>query len=166
MLVHAPCAPGQHINEDWPVDPKWDYPQSKVQTEQLLLSGRGSVPVVVLRIAGVYTDRCESVPLAHQIQRIYQHKLTSKVFPGDTSTGQSFVHFDDVVEALRATGARRKELPPDAVILIGEAEPLSYRELQRMLAAHIHGGSRLGDDRDSEGGRQGRRVGTRPDSGR
>jgi nucleoside-diphosphate-sugar epimerase len=138
MLVHAPAAPGEHINEDSAVDPKWDYPQSKVQTEQLIHAGRGSVPAVLLRIAGVYTDRCESLPLAHQIQRIYERRLTSKVFPGDTSTGQSFVHLDDVVEALRATVARRKELPPEAVVLIGEPEPLSYDQLQRALAALIH----------------------------
>jgi nucleoside-diphosphate-sugar epimerase len=139
MLVHAPCAPGQHINEDWPVDPKWDYPRSKVETEQLILAGHGSVPVVLLRIAGVYTDRCESIPLAHQIQRIYERRLTAKVFPGDTSTGQSFVHLDDVVEAFRATVARRKQLPREAVMLIGEPDPMSYDDLQRTLASLIHG---------------------------
>jgi nucleoside-diphosphate-sugar epimerase len=139
MLVHAPCAPGQHIDEDSPLDPKWDYPQSKVRTEQLIRAERGRVPAVLLRIAGVYTDGCESIPLAHQIQRINERRLASKVFPGDISSGQSFVHLDDVVEALRATVTRRAELPDDAIILIGEPEPLSYDELQRTLAWLIHG---------------------------
>jgi nucleoside-diphosphate-sugar epimerase len=139
MLVHAPCQPGQHITETSPVEPKWDYPQSKAQTEQLIRSQRGNVPAVLLRIAGVYTDRCQSVPLAHQIQRIYERRLTSKVFPGDTSTGQSFVHLDDVVEALRATVARRKDLPEEAIILIGESDTLGYDDLQRTLATLIHG---------------------------
>jgi nucleoside-diphosphate-sugar epimerase len=139
MLVHAPCAPGEHINEDSPVDPRWDYPLSKVQTEQLILAQRGNLPVVLLRIAGVYTDQCRSIPLAHQMQRIYERRLTAKVFPGDTATGQSFVHLDDVVEALRATVARRATLPPQTVILIGEPEPLSYDELQQAFGAHIHG---------------------------
>jgi nucleoside-diphosphate-sugar epimerase len=139
MLVHAPCEPGQRINEDWPLDPKWDYPQSKAQTEQLIVRERGPVPVVLLRIAGVYTDRCESVPIANQIQRIYERRLTSKVFPGDTSRGQSLVHLDDVVGAFRAAVVRRASLPHEAAILIGEPDPLSYDELQRLLAAHIHG---------------------------
>jgi nucleoside-diphosphate-sugar epimerase len=138
MLVHAPCAPGHHIDEDSPIDPKWDYPQSKVQAEQRIVAGR-SGPGVLLRIAGVYTDHCESVPLAHQIQRIYERRVTSRVFPGDTSTGQSFVHLNDVVAALRATVARRAVLPPVAVILIGERDPISYDELQRTLAWLIHG---------------------------
>src|SRR5918996_1891718 len=139
MLVHAPCEPGEHINEDWPIDPKWDYPQSKVQTEQLIRAEHERVPVVLLRIAGVYTDHCQSIPLAHQMQRIYERRLTSKVFPGNTSTGQSFAHLDDVVEAFRATVARRATLPREAVNLIGEPDPLSYDDLQRAFAGHIHG---------------------------
>jgi nucleoside-diphosphate-sugar epimerase len=142
MLVHTPSAPGHRINESSPVDPKWDYPQSKVDTENLLRSEHGPVPIVLLRIAGVYTDRCESIPLAHQIQRIYERRLTSKVFPGDTSAGQAFVHLDEVVEALRATVAHRRELPPEATVLIGEAETFSYEELQQTLARLIH------DERD------------------
>jgi nucleoside-diphosphate-sugar epimerase len=120
MLVHAPCPPGQYITEDSPVDPSWAYPRPKVQTEQLILAKHESVPAALLRIAAVYTDRCESLPLAHQIQRIYEQRLTSRVFLGDISTGQSFVHLDDVVDAFRATVARRAELPGEVVILIGE----------------------------------------------
>jgi nucleoside-diphosphate-sugar epimerase len=141
MLVHAPCEPGQHIGEDWPVDPKWDYPQSKAQTEQVILGQRGPIPAVLLRLAGVYTDRCESVPIANQIQRIYERRLTSKVFPGDISRGQSFVHLDDIVDAFRATVARRATLQPESTLLIGEPDPLSYDEIQRLLAKHIHGES-------------------------
>jgi nucleoside-diphosphate-sugar epimerase len=139
MLVHAPCTPGAHIDESSPLDPKWDYPQSKVQTEHAILAEHENTPVVILRIAGVYTDQCHSVPLAHQMQRLYERRLTAKVFPGDTSTGQSFVHLDDVVEALGATVVRRKTLPPQSVILIGERDPLSYDELQRAFAEQIHG---------------------------
>jgi len=37
---------------------------------------------VLLRVAGVYDDYCHSLPLSHQIQRIYERALTSHVFPG------------------------------------------------------------------------------------
>src|ERR687892_2919244 len=52
MLVHAPCEPGERINEDWPLDPKWDYPKSKVSTEDLIRRERGDIRAVSLRIAG------------------------------------------------------------------------------------------------------------------
>jgi nucleoside-diphosphate-sugar epimerase len=139
MLLHAPRDPGQRINEDWPLDPKWDYPKSKVRTEQLIRAQHDSIPVVLLRIAGVYDDHAHSIPLANQMQRIYERKLTSHVFPGSTSHGQAFVHLDDLVEALWLTVQKRRELPPELVLLIGENETLSYDELQQTFAHLIHG---------------------------
>jgi nucleoside-diphosphate-sugar epimerase len=139
MLVHAPGRPGQHINEDTRLEATWDYPKSKIDTERLLSEQRGRMPVVLLRLAGVYTDDCQSVPIAHQIQRIYERDLTSRVFPGDTDAGQSFVHLDDAVESIRLCIDRRGQLPPVLPLLIGEQDVMSYRELQNALGELIHG---------------------------
>jgi nucleoside-diphosphate-sugar epimerase len=138
-LVHAPSAPGKHINEDSPLEPKWPYPESKVKTEQVIHAERGKIPAVILRIAGVYTDLCDSIPLAQQIQRIYEHDITAYIFPGDLSTGrQAFVHNDDVVDSIVLAIARRKALPPEVTLLIGEPESLSYDELQRAFGRLIN----------------------------
>ena len=138
MLVHAPTEPGRPINENWPLDPKWDYPKSKVTTEQLIREQHGDIPVVLLRIAGVYDDDCHSIPLAHQIQRIFERRLVSRVFPGDTSRGQSFIHLDDLVDALVRLVERRADLPHEQVLLIGEPETVSYDELQRAFGRLLH----------------------------
>lgn len=138
MLVHAPAEPGRFINEDSAIEPKWDYPKSKVATEKLILQNRGNMPAVLLRIAGVYDDCGHSIPLAHQMQRIYERTITSKVFPGDISRGQSFVHLEDLVDAIEKAVERRKRLPQEQVVLIGEPETLSYEELQRQLGRLIH----------------------------
>lgn len=139
MLVHARCEPEQRINEDWPLEPKWDYPRSKVKTEQLIRAERGDIPVVLLRIAGVYDDLCHSIPLSHQIQRIYERRLTSRVFPGDISHGQAFLHLDDLVEAFGLLAQRRAQLPSELTLLLGEPETLSYDALQRAFGQLIHG---------------------------
>ncbi len=139
MLVHAPCEPGQRINEDWPLEPKWAYPKSKVETETLIRAERGSLPVVLLRIAGVYNDRCHSIPLAHQIQRIYERKLVSHVFPGHIAHGQSFLHLDDLIEAFVLLIKRRAQLPSELPLLVGEAETLTYDELQHQFGRLNHG---------------------------
>jgi nucleoside-diphosphate-sugar epimerase len=139
MLVHSPCEPGQRINEDWPLEPKWDYPKSKVETEKLILSDRREFPVVLLRIAGVYNDRCHSIPLAHQIQRIYERKLVSHLFPGHIAHGQSFLHLDDLIEAFRLIVQRHRQLPAELPLLVGEPETLSYDELQHQFGRLIHG---------------------------
>jgi nucleoside-diphosphate-sugar epimerase len=139
MLVHRPAEPGQFINEDWPLGPTWAYPESKVRTEQLIHEERGDIPAALLRIAGVYGDRCHSIPLAHQIQRIYERQLTSHIYSGSTSHGQSFMHLDDLVDAIELVVGRRAALPPELPILLGEPEPLSYDEIQHTLARLIHG---------------------------
>jgi nucleoside-diphosphate-sugar epimerase len=139
MLIHRPAEPGQFINEDWPIEPTWAYPESKVRTEKLIHDERGAIPAVLLRISGVYDDLCHSIPLAHQMQRINERQLTSRIYSGSTSHGQSFLHMDDLVDAIDLVVERRAQLPPESPILIGEPETLSYDELQHTFARLIHG---------------------------
>jgi nucleoside-diphosphate-sugar epimerase/uncharacterized membrane protein len=140
MLVHQPAEPGEFINEDWPLGPTWAYPESKVRTEALIRAERGDIPAVMLRLAGVYNDVCDSPPLAHQIQRIYERQLAGHLYSGSTGHGQAFVHLDDVVDAIERTIKARAKLAPEVAILIGEPEALSYDELQhtfqRLIGAH------------------------------
>jgi nucleoside-diphosphate-sugar epimerase/uncharacterized membrane protein len=142
MLVHKPGEPGEFITEDWPIEPTWAYPESKVRTEKLIRDERGSIPAALLRIAGVYDDGCHSIPLAHQIQRIYERDLTSRVYSGSTAHGQSFLHMDDLVDAIERVVDRRAALSPELAILLGEPEALSYDELQHTIARLIRGESK------------------------
>jgi nucleoside-diphosphate-sugar epimerase len=138
-LVHAPCEPGTRITEEWPLEPKWDYPKSKVKTEELLRAQHAEIPLVLLRIAGVYDERHNSIPLANQIQRIYERRLISHLFPGDPSHGQPFLHLEDLVEAIWRVVERRAELPAEVTLLLGEPETLSYGELQNEFGRLLHG---------------------------
>lgn len=139
MLVHRPAAVGQLLTEESPVEPTWAYPESKVRTEQLIRDERGSIRAVLLRISGVYDDLCHSIPLANQIQRIYERQFTSRVYSGSTAHGQSFMHMDDLVDAIALAVERRATLPPEVAILLGEPGVLSYDELQHTFARLIHG---------------------------
>jgi nucleoside-diphosphate-sugar epimerase len=142
ILVQAPSRHGERIKEDSPLDipPSWAYPKSKIETEKVIHAERGEIPVVILRIAGVYDDLCHSIPLALQIQRIYERDPVAYFSPGDPSTGrQPYVHIDDAVDAILLALAHRKELPPEVILLIGETESLSYDELQRAFGQLIHG---------------------------
>lgn len=138
MLVHRPTEPGHPLNEDWPLEAKWDYPQSKIDTERAIHEARGAIPALNLRVAGVYTDYCDSIPISNQIQRIYERRLTSHVYPGDVNRGQTFVHLEDLVDAIVLAIDARTTLPDEMAILIGEPVTYSYDELQRAFAAEIH----------------------------
>jgi len=139
MLVHKPNEKGALLTEDSPIGPTWAYPKSKVETEKLLAQNHGRIPVVILRIAGVYDNVCHSIPIAHQIQRIYEDQLEAHLYPGDLEARQSFVHVNDVVSACQSVIDSVDELPPLSTFLIGEPEPMSYEELQKEIGALIYG---------------------------
>ena len=54
MLVHAPCRPGERIDENQPIAPKWPYPQSKAKAEEVIRAEHGAIPYVLLHLAGLY----------------------------------------------------------------------------------------------------------------
>jgi nucleoside-diphosphate-sugar epimerase len=141
MLVHKSGEPGQFITEEWPLAPSWAYPESKVRTEEIIRTERGDIPVVLLRIAGVYDDLCHSIPLSHQIQRIYERQLAGRLYSGEVAHGQAFLHMEDLVDAIERLVERRARLPEELPLLLGEPETLSYDELQHTIARLLHGKS-------------------------
>lgn len=133
MLVHAPGKPGETIDESRPIDPGWAYPRSKAAAEAVIAAEHGAIPYVLLRLAGLY-DQHSSVPtLANQIARIHGRDFQSHFYSGSTRAGQAMLHRDDMIDAFRRTIDRRKRLPANIAILIGEPEAMGYEALQDEL---------------------------------
>lgn len=139
LLVMQSAASGRRVDEESPLSAEWDYPQSKLATEKSIAEQHGEIPVVILRIAGVYDEDCHSIPIAQQIARIYEKQLESYFFPGNAAHGQSFIHLDDLLVCLERTVERRRQLDPYELLLIGEEDVMSYEELQEAIGELIHG---------------------------
>ena len=139
MLVHAPCKPDETINEDQPIAPAWAYPKSKAAAEAVVRTERGRIASVVLRLGGVYDTHAMVPTMAQQMARIYERDLQSHLYSGSTLVGQSALHRDDMLDALKRTIDRRGLLPTGTEILIGEAEALGYGALQDSLGQLMHG---------------------------
>ena len=139
MLVHAPGKPGERIDEDQPIAPKWAYPKSKAAAEAVIRAEHGGIPYVLLHLAGLYDDATAVPTLANQIARIYERNLQSHLYSGQTDVGQAMVHRDDMLDAFKRVIDRRKEVPSGTVILIGEEEAPGYDSLQDELGCLIHG---------------------------
>ncbi len=140
MLVHKPTAtPEERINEESPIGASWAYPQSKVDAEAVLHARHGTIPVVFLRAAGVYDDEGRSAFLAQQISQIYEHRLISHFYPGMLCAAQSSVHRDDLADAVLRLVDRRRDLPPELPLLIGEPDPPGYGEIQDIVGEALHG---------------------------
>ena len=140
MLVHKPTpTPDERINEQSPIAPAWAYPQSKVDTEAMLHERHGNIPVVYLRPAGVYDDEGRSAFLAQQIARIYEHRLVAHFYPGMLCAGQSSVHRDDLADAVLRLVDRRRDLPVELPLLVGEPDAPGYAEIQDIVGETLHG---------------------------
>ncbi len=139
MLVHAPCRPGERIDERQPVDPRWAYPRSKAAAEAVIREEHGRIPYVLLRLAGVYDEHSMVPTLAQQMARIYERDLHSYFYSGSTAVGQSMLHRDDMVDAFCRTVARRRQLPAETEILVGEPDAVGYDALQDEVGYLIHG---------------------------
>ncbi|MER9828153.1 NAD(P)-dependent oxidoreductase [Mesorhizobium sp. M0134] len=130
MLAHKGGRPGDIIDEDWPLESNLPYRTSKIETERLIHEQHGAIPVVYARPAGVYDDLGRNAFLANQIARIYEEDPTGHVYPGDLLTGQSFLHLEDLTDAVGRLIDRRKKLPTELALLLGEPEVMGYGELQ------------------------------------
>lgn len=138
MLVYRPVQKGEKIREESPLEPGWAYPASKVKTERMLIDGPDDIPIVNLRIAGVYDDHCHQPTLANQIMRIYETWLTSVPFPGDPETGQSILHLHDLVTLIPKIIRRRNQFSSFETFAIGEEDVLTYKEIHEIIGNEIH----------------------------
>ena len=139
MLVHAPCRPGERIDESHPIGPRWAYPKSKAAAEEVVRQEHGAIPCVNLRLAGFYDDHSLVPTMTQQFARIYERDMQSYFYSGSTLVGQAMLHRDDMLDVFRRTIDRRRLLGSETAILIGEADAIGYDALQDRLDALMHG---------------------------
>lgn len=139
LLVMEPCETGEQLTEDSPIQAEWAYPESKVRAEQVIREHHGNIPVVILRLAGVYDEEGHSLPVCQQISRIYEKSLESYFFPGNQDHGQAFVHIEDVARCVERAIQHRGQLGAYEVFLIAEPDVMTYGELQDRIGEELHG---------------------------
>lgn len=137
LLVYEPCKPGEKIKEDSFLRPEWEYPQSKVLSELILYEKNEDVHLVIFRIAGCYDDYCNSIPISHQIKRIYENQIRKHFFPGNIDHGVPYLHLDDLAEAFFNAVQKRNELPHEVAMILAEPKSYSYDSFQRRLGKLI-----------------------------
>jgi len=138
MLVHEPTKRGVIQNEDSPIRGKWHYPASKVRTEKVIREECGNIPYVIIRIGGCYDDECNCVPISQHMSRIYEKQFASVVFPGNSSNGVPYTHFEDLTDMIMILLEKRQSLPKELTFLCCEEDSITYRDLQTAFGKLIH----------------------------
>jgi nucleoside-diphosphate-sugar epimerase/uncharacterized membrane protein len=139
ILVHSPGRPGDLINEDTPIGPRWAYPRSKAEAEAAIAAKAADIPYTILRLAGLYDEETAVPTLAEQIVRIYERNFEAGLYAGDLRAGQSLLHEQDMLEAIEATIERRGDLPAKGAVVVGEPGAVDYQHLQDLIGKEIHG---------------------------
>jgi nucleoside-diphosphate-sugar epimerase/uncharacterized membrane protein len=138
MLAHKAGRLGDVINEASPLQTDLPYRASKIEAERLIHEQHGPIPVVYIRPAGVYDGLCRNAFLAHQIVRIYEWNTAGHVYPGNLQTGQSFLHLEDLLDAVARLIERRNTLTVEETLLLGEPEVIGYGDLQAEIGRLLH----------------------------
>ena len=137
LLIYSPCKKGEKIKEGSTIDPNWEYPRSKVEAENILLSFKDNFPIVILRIAGCYDEMCHSIPIANQIERIYKKSIKSHLYPGHFQSGAPYLHFDDLIDVFAIILDKGKSLDNVEIFLLGEEETLTHEEIQTIIGKNL-----------------------------
>jgi nucleoside-diphosphate-sugar epimerase len=161
----VPALPGQRLNEGSPRAGTWEYTRSKLQAERLLDRSSIRQPIVQLILAGIYSDWCELVPLFRWIELCAGSGVEKHFYPGPPTRGHVYVHIDDALRAFEIVLERfgsggdlisqaevdllEKRLKKSVEVsmeggvrekfLIGQPQPLTYRELHARCCAALLG---------------------------
>jgi nucleoside-diphosphate-sugar epimerase len=123
-----PPAPGTILTEGTPAGGRVAYPKSKALGEQCLMQNAHRVPVVILRIGGVFSDWCELPPLFSLIT-LWSQPFVGRVMPGRGEAGFPYIHREDLVAAVRRIVEKDAALKPLETLLAAHPGCTRQKEL-------------------------------------
>lgn len=140
MLVHQPTAsPDALIAESSPLAPPGPIRSRSFAQKPCCGSGTTRSPWCCCASRGSTTTPGARPSWPSRSRASTMHRLLSHVYPGLLCAGQSFLHADDLCEAIARLVERRQVLPAEMAMLVGEPEALGYAEVQNIIGEALHG---------------------------
>ena len=125
----VPPPPGQALTERAAGTTAFSYGKSKTLGERLFAERAEELPVVVLRLGGVFSDWCELPPLASLMQLWCRRGPLGRCLPGSGAAGFPYIHREELVRAVRRVIERNNLLDRHEVLFIAEDGCTCHREL-------------------------------------
>lgn len=139
LQVMKPTNDHSQIGETSETCADWAYPKAKLEAERMIEDLAAGISTVILRVAGVFDEQGNCMPLSRQIRNIYEKRSNSYVFAGDSTRGSALVHLDDLAECFHRVLQRAGRLSQRELFLVAEPDVMSYGQLQEDLGKLIHG---------------------------
>jgi dihydroflavonol-4-reductase len=135
MAALKPGEPGVPLTPHSPSLGAWEYPASKIRSEAILNAFSGPQAVVQLVLAAVYSEWCELVPLHQLIELVATRPIERTFYPAASDRGFTYLHVEEAAEAIllaltHCTRGRHR-------LLIGEARPVTYRQIRSQTLSAV-----------------------------
>jgi len=126
--------PTQIINEQSIPDAKYHYARSKQAGEQLVKEFSKYFPCTIIRLAAVYSDWCEYLPLYWLLTVWLSNRWDRRLLVGKGTASIPYLHINDLISFFRCVINRAGKLPDYHVLNAGPRSSVSQRALFK--AAH------------------------------
>ncbi len=124
-----PPAPGSFLSEESPTSEITPYGRSKSRGERLLAEASSEVPLIILRIAGVFSDWCELPPLYGLIKLWTSSFPLGCIVPGRGESGIPYIHLSDLVNLIRKCIFLNHEFGTFNIFLASQHGAVLHRQL-------------------------------------
>jgi len=105
------------------------YAKSKSMGEAMLLEDTGHLPVIILRLAGVFSDWCELPPLSSLLRMWTGGFPLDRILAGRGTSGIPYIHRTDVVRLVRLCLDKHEELDSAEIFLASQNGTVSHQDL-------------------------------------
>lgn len=134
--------PGTALTESSPPDATHPYGISKRQGEELVREASRDFPTAIVRFAALFSDWCEYAPLFVFLQTWLSKRWNARVLGGRGRSAVPYMHVRDLALFLERVIDRRRDLPPNQVLLASPDGAVTHEELFRATTAYAFGKAR------------------------
>ena len=135
----TPIENNEKLNEESSLDSVLYYGKSKITGEKIVLKYKEKIKTTILRPSAVYSCDCRSLPLANQIAFIWRKGFGYRIFPGKGEGGISYVHIEDILDALEKTILKSEEITTGSIFILSEENHVSNNALYNLIFHEIYG---------------------------
>jgi nucleoside-diphosphate-sugar epimerase len=129
IAAMQPGSPDGALTERTPTTGYIPYAKSKSIGERMVLEASNYLPVIVLRIGGVFSDWCELPPLYSLIRLWMGRWPLNRLVVGRGTSGMPYIHRNDVVRIVRSCIDAYEALGSHEVFLASQPGTVLHKDL-------------------------------------
>jgi nucleoside-diphosphate-sugar epimerase len=137
--IMTPIKDNEKLKEESALGSVLYYAKSKIMGEKIVLEYKEKIKVTILRPSAVYSRDCKSLPLANQIAFVWRRDFGYRILPGKGEGGLSYVHIEDILDALEKTILMAREIATGSIFILSEEDYVSSSDLYDLIFQEVYG---------------------------